>query len=325
MKLLPSLSWFLVFHKCLSCSSHTSSHPESFFQNSLISWQENLLHSGKLGLDSIILVDPFQLTNSVVIILFLFFSVRSAVWQFASEFGFHLLIRCANLALITPVQQYQSQGILIFLIICLNFLQCFWTLLLGTPPAGVECWWIPHLSLLFWAERMSRSQGRAEWGLGDPVEVPDTPGRILGSRQEEESRQGQLPGCPGGNIQCQQITDPVGSRNGFIWHPGFALSCQAQLFFQVCGFSPGQVWSGEKQTQSTHRACLPEMGSFYLSLISHHKLGGKLSRFIFPPPERWIKGLKLHQQIVGEEWKEGRKESVNPCCMAEAARPRLLF
>lgn len=110
MKLLPSLSWFLVFHKCLSCSSHTSSHPESFFQNSLISWQENLLHSGKLGLDSIILVDPFQLTNSVVTILFLFFSVRSAVWQFASEFGFHLLIRCANLALITPSTAISKPG-----------------------------------------------------------------------------------------------------------------------------------------------------------------------------------------------------------------------
>lgn len=141
MKLLPALSWILVFHKCLSCSSHTSSHPESHIQ--LLEFPDFLTRKSApqwktgVGLDNSSLWILSSSGYSVVLILFLLLGVRSAVWQFASEFVSHLLIRYGNLALIIPAQQYQSQGILIFLRIYLNFPPCFWALLLGIPPAGL--------------------------------------------------------------------------------------------------------------------------------------------------------------------------------------------
>lgn len=83
-----------------------------------------------------------------------------------------------------------------------------------------------------------------------------------------------------------------------------------------------------KSKHKTHPGpvCLRWVPSAALLLLINlpEQAGCEALKISFPPPERWIKGLKLHQQIAlgGVEWKEG---SVEPLWMAEAAGLRLLF
>lgn len=152
----------------------------------------------------------------------------------------------------------------------------------------------PFVSFVWSSQRMNLSCGGAWTLLRGTWE----------SGQERESKDGWK-----GISSVTEITTSVGSRNFFISHQGFASNLPSSALFPgVCGFSPHQLLTAEKQTQNTPRACLPDMDSLLLLiLISHDKLGVKLWRFIFPPPERWIKGLKLHQQIAPLlEW-SGRK------------------